>query len=68
MGVDGGGGLAAAAPSGEGLLDSDLICSLHWTLAGCSIHYVQDSHRPLGYERVYLPLHRVADIPFQILR
>ena len=25
-------------------------------------------HRPLGYERVYLPLHKVADTPFHIQR
>ena len=25
-----------------------------------------ESFRPLGYERVYLPLHKVADTPFHI--
>ena len=25
-------------------------------------------HRPLGYERVYLPLYKVADTPFHIQR
>ena len=24
------------------------------------------TNRPLGYERVYLPLHKVADTPFDI--
>ena len=24
------------------------------------------SHRPLGYERVYLPLYKVADTPFYV--
>ena len=31
------------------------------TSVGMSVVY-----RPLGYERVYLPLHKVADTPFHI--
>ena len=27
---------------------------------------IKDNHRPLGYERVYLPLCKVADTPFHI--
>ena len=28
----------------------------------------QDTFRPLGFERVYLPLYKVADTPFHIKR
>ena len=29
---------------------------------------IRSTIRPLGYERVYLPLYKVADIPFHIQR
>ena len=47
-------------------------CLRHWTninpaLVDCVVFVAtESSYRPLGYERVYLPLYKVADTPFHI--
>ena len=42
------------------LLGYDVLCGLLVLKMNLS------TYRPLGYERVYLPLHKVADAPFHI--
>ena len=47
-------------------VDSNFSCEKERKIA--RLETAGDTSRPLGYERLYLPLYKVADTPFHIQR